>query len=80
MGKVRKVSVSEFKAKSLGLFEEVARSGLEVIITKRGEEIARVIPIAKTRKSRQAGQLKGMLVEEKDIVSPLGEDDWGVLR
>jgi prevent-host-death family protein len=80
MGKVKKISVSEFKAKSLGLFEEVARSGLEVIVTKRGEEIARVVPIAKLRKTRKAGQLQEMLVEEKDIVSPLGEDDWGVLR
>jgi prevent-host-death family protein len=80
MEKVKKISVSEFKAKSLGLLEEVARSGLEVIITKRGEEIARVIPIAKARKTRQAGQLKDMLVEEQDIVSPLGDDDWSVLR
>ena len=80
MGKTKKVSVSDFKAKSLGLFDEVARTGLEVIVTKRGQEIARVVPISKTKKSRHAGRLKDVLIEEKDIVSPLSEVEWGVLR
>lgn len=76
----KKVTVSEFKAKSLGLFEEVATKGLEIIVTKRGKEIAVVIPIAKYKKKREAGRLRLTLVEEKDVISPIGESNWEVLK
>lgn len=75
----KKVSVSEFKAKSLGLFEEVSKTGLEVLVTKRGEPIAVVVPIKKFLKKRQPGSLAGTFVAEEDIISPI-EVDWDVQK
>ncbi len=41
----RTVAVSELKAHCLRLVEEVARRRRELIITKRGKPIARVVPL-----------------------------------
>ena len=67
-------SVSEFKAKSLGLIERVARTHESIIVTKRGKPIAEVIPLGKTAKQPVPGRLKDALVSEDDIVSPLGAE------
>jgi prevent-host-death family protein len=42
---VRKVAVSEFKTHCLRLVEEVARQRREIVVTKRGKPIARVVPM-----------------------------------
>ena len=39
------ISVSQFKAKCLSMIEEVARTGLSLIVTKRGKPIAKVISL-----------------------------------
>ena len=41
---VRVVKASEFKAKCLQLMDEVAASGEEIIITKRGRPVSRLAP------------------------------------
>jgi len=38
------VTVSEFKAKCLGLFERVRERGETIVVTKRGRVMARVVP------------------------------------
>ncbi len=43
-GGVRVVKASEFKAKCLQLMDEVAASGEEIIITKRGRPVSRLAP------------------------------------
>ncbi len=71
----RSVPAGEFKAKCLALLDEVAETGQEVVVTKRGRAVARVAPIepAKVR------SLKGSVLRETDIVSPLGAD-WDAER
>ena len=47
---VRKtVAASEFKAKCLSLLDEVAETRQELVVTKRGKPVARVVPIKKPR-------------------------------
>lgn len=70
------ISVSEFKAKALRLLEDVARSGRNLIITKRGKPLARISPYHSKKEPRQAGSLAGMLIAEDDIITPFGPDDW----
>ncbi|MGI9185646.1 MAG: type II toxin-antitoxin system Phd/YefM family antitoxin [Solirubrobacteraceae bacterium] len=41
----REISASEFKARCLGLLDEVARSGEAIVITKRGRPVARLEPL-----------------------------------
>ncbi len=40
------ISVSEFKAKCLGLFDRVHDRGETIVVTKRGRVVARVVPPA----------------------------------
>jgi len=51
MGKPREISASDFKARCLGLLDEVRDRGLEVVVTKHGLPVARVIPIGSERQS-----------------------------
>ena len=39
------VSAAEFKAKCLGLLDQVAESGETVVVTKRGRPVAQVVPL-----------------------------------
>jgi prevent-host-death family protein len=66
--KERVIAAGEFKAKCLAVLDEVAKQGHSVVVTKRGRPVARLVPIAETRKS-----LIGSVIEEGDIVSAIGE-------
>ena len=59
-------AVSEFKAKCLGLLDEVAK-GSTLIITKRGRPIAKVSPVAAPAKSLR-GSWKGIVKIKGDLV------------
>jgi prevent-host-death family protein len=63
------MAAGEFKAKCLGVLDEVARTGLSVVVTKRGKPVAEVVPI------REAAPLEGSILREGDVVSPL-EEPW----
>ena len=64
---VRTVAAGVFKAKCLALLDEIARTGVPVIITKRGKPVARVGPIQETPPVR----LKGSVLHETDLISPI---------
>ncbi len=64
------IAVSEFKAKCLGLLEELAATGETLIVTKRGKPIARVERI-RTAVETLEGAWAGACVAD-DIV----EADW----
>ena len=72
----KEVSVSEFKAKALGLLERVASQGSSFIVTKRGKPIARVVPFQDEKEKPTPDRLSGTVVFEGDIVSPLGAKLW----
>lgn len=68
----RTVNASRFKAECLGLLDEVAATGQELVITKRGRPVARVTPV------EDAPSLRGsvrFLVSADELVAPLG-DVW----
>ena len=48
---VRTIKASEFKTKCLELMEEVAESGEEIVITKNGRPVSRLVPYREKRKS-----------------------------
>ena len=41
---IRTIAAGEFKAKCLGLIDDVNRDSAEVLITKRGRPVARLVP------------------------------------
>jgi antitoxin (DNA-binding transcriptional repressor) of toxin-antitoxin stability system len=53
--------------------DEVAESGREVVITKRGRPVARLVPVAEAGARDIVGCMRGTVTVLGDIVSPLGE-------
>jgi prevent-host-death family protein len=56
------VAVSELKAHCLRLFDEVARQRREIVVTKRGKPIARVVPIGEVKPMEVLAHLRGTLI------------------
>jgi prevent-host-death family protein len=67
------IGAGEFKAKCLQLLDEVAASRKPLVITKFGKPVARIVPMPPAVKLR--GALKGTVLYEGDIVSPL-DNEW----
>ena len=66
----RTMKASEFKAKCLKLMDEVAESGEEIVITKHGKPVSKLIPY-KQRPKSFFGADKGRMKIIGDIVSPM---------
>lgn len=66
-----------FKAKCLQILDQVASSREAIVITKYGKPVARLVPMPPENKLR--GALKGSVVMEQDIVSPL-DNEWDAAR
>jgi prevent-host-death family protein len=77
---MKTMAVSEFKARALQVLGEVAATKEPVVVTKRGEPLAEVVPFRRTGEKPVPGRLAETLVFEKDIVSPVGADDWDASR
>lgn len=74
----RHIKASEFKAKCLALMDEVARTGVAVVITKNGKPVAELVPHRPRRQSAR-GILKNELFIEGDIISPI-DVEWDALK
>lgn len=72
---VRTIPAGQFKARCLALLDEVSSTGDQLVITKRGKPVARVLPVADI----EPVDLFGSVVWEGDILSPI-DDDWDALR
>jgi prevent-host-death family protein len=74
--------ISEFKATCLAVLEQVRRTGVRVVVTRRGEPIAEVLPpSAETLGVSWIGSLQGEATITGDLVEPIvPESDWDVLR
>jgi prevent-host-death family protein len=65
------VSISEFKAKCLGLIERVHKTRQPLRITRHGRPVAEVIPAGPDRKRKFLGDMIGTAEIVGDIVSPV---------
>jgi prevent-host-death family protein len=74
MASERTIAASKFKAECLALLDDVATTGQEIVVTKRGKPVARVVPVEPPR------SLEGsvtILVSEEELLAPL-YGDWDV--
>ena len=62
----------EFKARCLKLMDQVRERGEEIVITKHGRPVAKLVPVAATP-PELFGHLKGTVTYHGDIVEPTGE-------
>lgn len=72
------VAISEFKATCLKLLEQVKRTGHPVLVTKRGQPIAMVVPPPPPQAEPSwLGMFAGTARIVGDIVSPVVPDsEW----
>lgn len=62
------ISASQFKAECLGLLDEVAETGAEITVTKRGKPVARVVPVEPVRSL--VGSVT-FLVSDEELMKPV---------
>ena len=74
----RTIKASEFKAKCLAIMDEVAKTGKDVVITKKGKPIAKLVPHRPSR-PKALGLLKDRLFITGDIISPI-DVEWDALK
>ena len=74
--------ISEFKATCLAVLERVRRTGRPLLITRRGEPIAEVIPpTLATAGTSWLGAMRGTARITGNIIDPTGSlEEWEVTR
>jgi prevent-host-death family protein len=72
----QQMGAGEFKAKCLSVLDEVQRTRKEVVITKRGKPVARLLPPVEEDGGPSFGRMKGTIKILGDIVSPI-DLEWG---
>lgn len=65
----RTIKASEFKARCLKLMDEVAQSGEEIVITKRGRPVSRLVP-CRQQPERLFGADRDIIGIHGNIVDP----------
>jgi prevent-host-death family protein len=79
---MKEIAISEFKAKCLGILEEVRKTRTPIRVTRFGKPVAEVVP--STPEDRPKGWLGCMAGTAEilgDIVGPTGSlDDWDAWR
>ena len=68
------IPAAEFKARCLELMDRVAERRQELIITKRGRPVAKLVPIQQ-QTTPVFGYMRNTVVSYGDLISPI-EEDW----
>lgn len=76
------INVSEFKAVCLRLLEQVRQTGEPIEILKNGQPLAVVHPPppAPNRKASRGSMKHTLTGPVGDLISPIEDQDWEVLR
>ena len=72
----REVMASEFKQRCLALLDEVERTGVALVVTKRGRPVARVVALDRDGRGSPMTRSVSILVDEDDLLLSTGEG-WG---
>jgi prevent-host-death family protein len=73
---VRTISASQFKARCLAMLDEVAATGEEVVVTKRGRAVARVSAVTEPESLRGSVTFN---VSGEDLLEPL-DIEWDAAK
>jgi prevent-host-death family protein len=79
---MKEVAISVFKAKCLGILEEVRKTRRPIRVTRFGKPVAEVVPPSPEKSGgRRLGCMAGTAEILGDIVGPSGSfDDWDAWR
>ena len=76
----RTIPAGEFRAKCLQLLDEVQRTGEELVVTKRGRPIARLVPTERPETDEAFLAHARRLLGSVDDVDWELDDDWEANR
>lgn len=68
----RTISASQFKAHCLAMLDEVAATGEEIVVTKHGRAVARILSVGEPVSLRGSVTFN---VSDEALIAPL-EDEW----
>ena len=71
------IQAGEFKAKCLELMDQVQAHLREIVITKHGKPVARLVPVEPLTRMPAFGALKGSVIGYGDLISPI-DAEWEV--
>jgi prevent-host-death family protein len=71
----QEIAAGEFKAKCLSLLDQVEKTRQEIVVTKRGRPVAKVVPMDAER-PQIWGRMEGTFKILGDIVSPIEDAGW----
>ena len=76
------VSISEFKAKCIGLLDKVSKTKQPLRVTRHGKPVAKIVPDEeRIDRAEWIASMQGSGETLGDIIEPASaEDDWEVLR
>jgi prevent-host-death family protein len=69
---IRTISASQFKAQCLAMLDQVAATGEEIVVTKRGQAVARVSPVTEPESLRGSVTFN---VSDEELLEPL-DVEW----
>ena len=68
------IPAGEFKSKCLKLMDQVRDTHEEIVVTKHGKPVVRIVPIDTEPARPLRGYLKGTVSTKGDIIAPTGEN------
>ena len=71
------ITAGKFKAQCLRIMDDVQKHHREVVITKYGKPVAKLVGVTARTREPLFGFLKDSVVVKGDIISPL-EESWDV--
>jgi len=78
---MQEIAISEFKAKCLGLLEQVRQTRKPILITRFGKPVAEVVPPSPQASREWLGSMKDRIEIIGDIISSATDpSDWEALR
>jgi prevent-host-death family protein len=69
---MQEISASQFKARCLALLDEVAEGGGELVVTKRGRPVAKVVPVDEDVSLRGSVTYN---VSDEELIAPI-DVEW----
>lgn len=74
---MKKMSVSETKARFLAVANEVSQTGETIVVTKRGKPLIKLVPVKAETPKPFIGRLVGIVEVAGDLLEPaVPPEDW----
>lgn len=75
----RTIPAAAFKARCLELMDRVRETGVEYVVTKHGEPVARLVPYTARAQQPLFGSMRGTVLEYERPFDPI-DAEWDVNR